>query len=156
MRPATAVSGRTSSSRVRCREMGAVVAVEVVEEEEEVEGFRRRGEVSEGGCSERDGGVRVSGAVMLGSGDVVVLGVLGVGQGFCRWDDRTMDDVKEIETASVAPDQTDTASRAPTRHVSSTLGAFVRVLAGITVSAAAVGQTAVAPQHIISRVLGVG
>lgn len=67
-----------------------------------------------------------------------------------------MDDVKEIETASVAPDQTDTASRAPTRHVSSTLGAFVRVLAGITVSAAAVGQTAVAPQHIISRVLGVG
>jgi hypothetical protein len=42
------------------------------------------------------------------------------------------------------------------RHVSSTWGAFVRALVGIAVSAASVGQTAVAPRHIISRVFGVG
>lgn len=95
--------------------MGVVVYAEVVEEEEEeVEGFRRRGDVSEGEVEEGeveegDGGMRVSAAVILGGGDVVVLvvfGVLVVGQRPRLFVDGRGWRERGRKTLLVAPDQT--------------------------------------------------
>lgn len=162
MRPPTAVSGRTSSSRVRWRGMGAVVCVEVVEEEEEeVEGFRRRGDVSEGEVSEGDGGTRVSAAVIFGGGDVVVLVVFGalvVGQDHgCL----SMDEggVKEVER-SFWSHRTRHGPAGVDRDMFHQhwehLSGFWSVLTLSLFRPRLLVRQAVAPQHIISRVLGVG